>query len=243
MLRFFFIQYWKVKEFSDERDLISSVLQVINAIEQDFRLPAPMDCPVVLHQLMLDCWQKERNARPKFPDIVSMLDKMIRNPTSLKAGTNSIVPPWGETRVILTYSSSLIGIETPVAFSSISVHPIIPCWTAALRTWAAWAPWRTGWQRWRWPSIETLSWARVSLLCLSSHKSQQSESTCFAISLHFSLSLSLLSVHLPAVVSRTVHLPSLGLVSRMTGGEAVWLRADPCVHAEQSPSGWIPSIH
>ncbi|TNM88209.1 hypothetical protein fugu_006430 [Takifugu bimaculatus] len=89
--------YWDrhlgVKEFSDERELVSSVLQVINAIEQDFRLPAPMDCPVVLHQLMLDCWQKDRNARPKFPDIVSMLDKMMRNPTSLKTGTNSIGPP------------------------------------------------------------------------------------------------------------------------------------------------------
>ncbi|TNN38621.1 Ephrin type-B receptor 1-B [Liparis tanakae] len=65
---------------------------VINAIEQDFRLPAPMDCPLVLHQLMLDCWQKDRNARPKFPDIVSMLDKMIRNPASLKAGTNNVAP-------------------------------------------------------------------------------------------------------------------------------------------------------
>lgn len=66
--------------------------QVINAIEQDFRLPAPMDCPMVLHQLMLDCWQKDRNARPKFPDIVSMLDKMIRNPASLKTGTSNMSP-------------------------------------------------------------------------------------------------------------------------------------------------------
>ena len=65
-------------------------LQVINAIEQDFRLPAPMDCPLVLHQLMLDCWQKDRNARPKFPDLVSMLDKMIRNPASLKTGGSNI---------------------------------------------------------------------------------------------------------------------------------------------------------
>ncbi|KAK5906925.1 hypothetical protein CesoFtcFv8_004827 [Champsocephalus esox] len=51
-----------------------------------------MDCPVVLHQLMLDCWQKDRNSRPKFPDLVSMLDKMIRNPASLKTGTNNIPP-------------------------------------------------------------------------------------------------------------------------------------------------------
>lgn len=126
---FFFIQSCEVKELSDERELVSSVLQVINAIEQDFRLPAPMDCPVVLHQLMLDCWQKDRNARPKFPDIVSMLDKMIRNPTSLKTGTNSIAPPWGETRVIQTYSSCLKGIKTALAFSSVccspSHHPLL----------------------------------------------------------------------------------------------------------------------
>ncbi|KAF3858335.1 hypothetical protein F7725_011536 [Dissostichus mawsoni] len=61
---------------------------VINAIEQDYRLPPPMDCPSALHQLMLDCWQKDRNVRPRFADIVSTLDKMIRNPTSLKAVAN-----------------------------------------------------------------------------------------------------------------------------------------------------------
>ncbi|KAK1799614.1 hypothetical protein P4O66_000378 [Electrophorus voltai] len=60
---------------------------VINAIEQDYRLPPPMDCPSALHQLMLDCWQKERNNRPKFSQIVNHLDKMIRNPNSLKAMT------------------------------------------------------------------------------------------------------------------------------------------------------------
>lgn len=44
-----------------------------------------MDCPSALHQLMLDCWQKDRNHRPKFSQIVNTLDKMIRNPNSLKA--------------------------------------------------------------------------------------------------------------------------------------------------------------
>ncbi|CAB1324323.1 unnamed protein product [Coregonus sp. 'balchen'] len=69
------------------------LVQVINAIEQDYRLPPPMDCPTALHQLMLDCWQKDRNARPKFTDIVNTLDKMIRNPTSLKAvATITAVP-------------------------------------------------------------------------------------------------------------------------------------------------------
>lgn len=46
-----------------------------------------MDCPSALHQLMLDCWQKDRNNRPKFSQIVNNLDKMIRNPNTLKAMT------------------------------------------------------------------------------------------------------------------------------------------------------------
>uniref|UniRef100_H3B8K4 receptor protein-tyrosine kinase n=1 Tax=Latimeria chalumnae TaxID=7897 RepID=H3B8K4_LATCH len=66
---------------------------VINAIEQDYRLPPPMDCPATLHQLMLDCWQKDRNARPRFTEIVNTLDKMIRNPASLKTlATITAVP-------------------------------------------------------------------------------------------------------------------------------------------------------
>ncbi|XP_078064740.1 ephrin type-B receptor 4-like, partial [Mustelus asterias] len=63
---------------------------VINAIEQDYRLPPPVDCPTSLHQLMLDCWQKDRNARPRFGQIVSALDKLIRNPASLKIVTREL---------------------------------------------------------------------------------------------------------------------------------------------------------
>ncbi|GAA6232265.1 ephrin type-B receptor 4 [Lates japonicus] len=33
---------------------------------------------------MLDCWQKDRSARPRFTELVSALDKLIRNPASLK---------------------------------------------------------------------------------------------------------------------------------------------------------------
>ena len=63
--------------------------QVINAVEQDYRLPPPMDCPTALHQLMLDCWVKERNLRPKFAQIVNTLDKLIRNAASLKVVTST----------------------------------------------------------------------------------------------------------------------------------------------------------
>lgn len=57
---------------------------MINAIEQDYRLPPPPRCPTALHRLMLDCWQRDRNARPRFPDIVSALDRLIRHPATLR---------------------------------------------------------------------------------------------------------------------------------------------------------------
>lgn len=65
-------------------DVFVHVYQVINAIEQDYRLPPPPDSPASLHALMLDCWQKERANRPRFCDVVASLDRLIRNPASLK---------------------------------------------------------------------------------------------------------------------------------------------------------------
>ncbi|XP_056598898.1 ephrin type-B receptor 1 [Triplophysa dalaica] len=79
------IVMWEVMSFGERPYWDMSNQDVINAIEQDYRLPPPMDCPTALHQLMLDCWQKDRNARPRFTDIVNTLDKLIRNPTNLKA--------------------------------------------------------------------------------------------------------------------------------------------------------------
>ncbi|KAJ6657845.1 hypothetical protein lerEdw1_001895 [Lerista edwardsae] len=68
---------------------IPQKLWVIKAVEEGYRLPSPMDCPAALYQLMLDCWQKDRNSRPKFDEIVCMLDKFIRNPSSLKTLVNA----------------------------------------------------------------------------------------------------------------------------------------------------------
>uniref|UniRef100_A0A3P9I658 receptor protein-tyrosine kinase n=1 Tax=Oryzias latipes TaxID=8090 RepID=A0A3P9I658_ORYLA len=81
------IVMWEVMSYGERPYWDMSNQDVINAIEQDYRLPPPMDCPSALHQLMLDCWQKDRNNRPKFSQIVANLDKMIRNPSSLKAMT------------------------------------------------------------------------------------------------------------------------------------------------------------
>ncbi|CAG5896845.1 unnamed protein product, partial [Menidia menidia] len=74
-----------IHEFAKEIDVSSiHIEKVIKAIEEGYRLPAPMDCPVVLHQLMLDCWERDRAERPTFSQILNMLDKLIRNPGTLR---------------------------------------------------------------------------------------------------------------------------------------------------------------
>ncbi|XP_066565191.1 ephrin type-B receptor 3b isoform X2 [Amia ocellicauda] len=78
------IVMWEVMSYGERPYWDMSNQDVINAVEQDYRLPPPMDCPTALHQLMLDCWVKERNLRPKFAQIVNTLDKLIRNAASLK---------------------------------------------------------------------------------------------------------------------------------------------------------------
>lgn len=45
-----------------------------------YRLPAPMDCPVALHRLMLWCWRLDRHERPTFAQILAILEKYTRNP-------------------------------------------------------------------------------------------------------------------------------------------------------------------
>ncbi|XP_001344560.6 ephrin type-A receptor 6 isoform X2 [Danio rerio] len=77
------IVMWEVMSYGERPYWEMSNQDVILSIEEGYRLPAPMGCPVALHQLMLLCWQKERSRRPHFNDVVSFLDKLIRNPSSL----------------------------------------------------------------------------------------------------------------------------------------------------------------
>ncbi|XP_037314565.1 ephrin type-B receptor 3 [Pungitius pungitius] len=83
------IAMWEVVSYGERPYWDMSNQDVMTAVEQDYRLPPPMDCPMVLHQLMLECWMKERNLRPKFSRIVSTLDKLLRNAASLKVVTST----------------------------------------------------------------------------------------------------------------------------------------------------------
>ncbi|CAI9741192.1 ephrin type-B receptor 1-B-like isoform X1 [Octopus vulgaris] len=75
---------WEVMSYGERPYWNWSNQDVIKAVEKGYRLPPPMDCPEAIHQLMLDCWQRERNHRPKFNAIVKTLDKLIRAPELLR---------------------------------------------------------------------------------------------------------------------------------------------------------------
>ncbi|XP_031424074.1 ephrin type-A receptor 8 isoform X1 [Clupea harengus] len=76
---------WEVMSYGERPYWNLTNRDVIKSVEEGYRLPSPMGCPVALHTLMLDCWQKDRNERPKFCQIVAVLDKLIRNPENLKS--------------------------------------------------------------------------------------------------------------------------------------------------------------
>ncbi|XP_078804208.1 ephrin type-A receptor 8 isoform X7 [Oryzias latipes] len=76
---------WEVMSYGERPYWNLTNRDVIKSVEEGYRLPAPMGCPAALHTLMLDCWQKDRNERPRFCQIVTILDKLIRNPENLKS--------------------------------------------------------------------------------------------------------------------------------------------------------------
>ncbi|TNN65149.1 Ephrin type-A receptor 6 [Liparis tanakae] len=84
------IVMWEVMSYGERPYWEMSNQDVILSIDEGYRLPAPMGCPVTLHQLMLHCWQKESNQRPHFNNVLSFLDKLIVNPSSLLTLVNDV---------------------------------------------------------------------------------------------------------------------------------------------------------
>ncbi|XP_055454314.1 ephrin type-B receptor 6 isoform X3 [Psammomys obesus] len=81
----FGILMWEVMSYGERPYWDMNEQEVLNAIEQEFRLPPPPGCPPGLHLLMLDTWQKDRARRPHFDQLVAAFDKMIRKPDTLQA--------------------------------------------------------------------------------------------------------------------------------------------------------------
>lgn len=98
---------WEVMSFGERPYWNWSNQDVIKSIEKGYRLPAPMDCPEAVYQLMLDCWQKERTHRPTFSSIVKTLDKLIRCPDTLRkiAQNRSADPLAGDAPDLIQFST------------------------------------------------------------------------------------------------------------------------------------------
>ncbi|KAJ7417262.1 Ephrin type-A receptor 8 [Willisornis vidua] len=75
----FGIVMWEVMSYGERPYWDMSHQDVMKAVEDGFRLPAPANCQPPLHQLMLDCWQKDRSQRPKFSHIHNVLSKLVQS--------------------------------------------------------------------------------------------------------------------------------------------------------------------
>ncbi|XP_060724140.1 ephrin type-A receptor 2a [Tachysurus vachellii] len=84
----FGIVMWEVMAFGERPYWDMSNHEVMKAIHEGFRLPAPMDCPSAIYELMLQCWMQDRSKRPCFFDVLNVLDNHLRSPESLTAIAN-----------------------------------------------------------------------------------------------------------------------------------------------------------
>ncbi|XP_045555976.1 ephrin type-B receptor 5 isoform X4 [Salmo salar] len=81
----FGVLMWEVMSYGERPYWDMSNQEVMKAVADQYRLPAPNNCPPALHSLMLQCWQAERGDRLGFDSLLSSLDRLIRHPASLKA--------------------------------------------------------------------------------------------------------------------------------------------------------------
>ncbi|XP_022217538.1 ephrin type-B receptor 1-B isoform X2 [Drosophila obscura] len=110
---------WEVMSYGERPYWNWSNQDVIKSIEKGYRLPAPMDCPEALYQLMLDCWQKQRTHRPTFASIVSTLDNLARQPQSLLTTRNS--PETDGVHILDTQRGQNIFISTDLWLENIKM--------------------------------------------------------------------------------------------------------------------------
>ncbi|NXC92171.1 EPHA7 protein, partial [Cercotrichas coryphoeus] len=107
----FGIVMWEVMSYGERPYWDMSHQDVMKAVEDGFRLPAPANCQPPLHQLMLNCWQKDRSQRPKFSQIHTALSKLVQ----------SLEPP--ECPSSTCPSSTSHGTSIPLSKTTFSAFP------------------------------------------------------------------------------------------------------------------------
>uniref|UniRef100_A0A8C7KHX2 receptor protein-tyrosine kinase n=1 Tax=Oncorhynchus kisutch TaxID=8019 RepID=A0A8C7KHX2_ONCKI len=113
---------WEVMSYGERPYWDMSNQDVIKAIDEGYRLPPPMDCPVCLHQLMLDCWQRDRIHRPSFTQILNILDKLIRNPTTTLRRT-------GGERYTHTHTKPCLSLPVPTLLEPVGGPEFVSVWS------------------------------------------------------------------------------------------------------------------
>lgn len=48
--------------------------EVLEQVERGYRMPCPQDCPISLHELMLQCWKRDAEERPTFEYLQAFLE-------------------------------------------------------------------------------------------------------------------------------------------------------------------------
>ncbi|EJD75052.1 CBR-VAB-1 protein, partial [Loa loa] len=76
----FGVVMWEVCSFGERPYWDWTNQKVISEITLGYRLPSPMDTPVSLHNLMLQCWHIDRHQRPTFAQILKILEEYVRQP-------------------------------------------------------------------------------------------------------------------------------------------------------------------
>jgi serine/threonine protein kinase len=79
----FAVLAWEVLNYGERPYWNWTNQDVLKTIEKCYRLPVPKDCPEFIYNLMIKCWNIDRLKRPKFSDIVIMLDFILKEPNEL----------------------------------------------------------------------------------------------------------------------------------------------------------------
>uniref|UniRef100_H2YTU6 receptor protein-tyrosine kinase n=1 Tax=Ciona savignyi TaxID=51511 RepID=H2YTU6_CIOSA len=70
------IVMWEVMSYGEKPYWDMSNQQVLENIQKGMRLPSPLTCPKMLHDLMLECWSTEPSDRPTFAKLLLKLDRL-----------------------------------------------------------------------------------------------------------------------------------------------------------------------
>ncbi|CAG9532412.1 unnamed protein product [Cercopithifilaria johnstoni] len=81
----FGVVMWEVCSFGERPYWDWTNQKVISEITLGYRLPSPMDTPISLHNLMLQCWHIDRHKRPTFAQILKILEEYVRQPSLIYA--------------------------------------------------------------------------------------------------------------------------------------------------------------